>query len=118
MKIDPVGTAQPGEYTFVSPHSGFAYRFTPYAPGEKLRPEAKATADVVQGSAPLEVAFSAAGDLTHHWDFGDGTTSDASNPTHVYESLGQLHCNTYSDKWGRCNINDLPRNPCVASCTG
>ena len=89
MKIDPVGTAQPGEYTFASPHSGFAYRFTPYTPGEKLRPEAKATADVVQGSAPLEVAFSAAGDLTHHWDFGDGTTSDASNPTHVYESLGQ-----------------------------
>ena len=89
MKIDPVGTAQPGEYTFASPHSGFAYRFTPYTPGERLRPEAKATADVVQGSAPLEVAFSAAGDLTHHWDFGDGTTSDASNPTHVYQSLGQ-----------------------------
>ena len=33
--------------------------------------------------------FSAAGDLTHHWSFGDGTTSTESNPTHVYESLGQ-----------------------------
>ena len=35
MKIVPVGTAHPGEYTFASPHNGVAYRFTPYAPGEK-----------------------------------------------------------------------------------
>ena len=89
MKVVPVGTAQPGEYTFAAPHGGFAYRFTPYAPGEKLRPEAKASADVLQGSAPLTVTFSAAGDLAHHWTFGDGATSTESNPTHVYESLGQ-----------------------------
>ena len=31
MKIVPVGTAQPGKYTFASPHNGVAYRFTPYA---------------------------------------------------------------------------------------
>ena len=36
MKILPIGTAQPGEYTFASPHSDFAYRFTPYAPGENF----------------------------------------------------------------------------------
>ena len=89
MKIVPVGTARPGEHTFASPYNGVAYRFTPYAPGEKLRPEAKASADVLQGSAPLTVNFSAAGDVAHHWSFGDGTTSTESNPTHVYESLGQ-----------------------------
>ena len=89
MKVVPVGTAHPGEYTFAAPHGGFAYRFTPYAPGEKLRPEAKASADVLQGSAPLTVTFSAAGDLAHHWTFGDGTTSTESNPRHVYENLGQ-----------------------------
>ena len=88
MKIVPVGTAYPGEYTFASPYNGVAYRFTPYAPGEKLRPEAKASADVFQGSAPLTVNFSAAGDLAHHWSFGDGATSTESNPMHVYESLG------------------------------
>ena len=89
MKVAPVGTAHPGEHTFAAPHGGFAYRFTPYAPGEKLRPEAKASADVLQGSAPLTVTFSAAGDLAHHWTFGDGTTSTESNPTHVYENFGQ-----------------------------
>ena len=89
MKILPIGTAQPGEYTFTSPHHDFAYRFTPYTPGEKLRPEAKASADVLQGSAPLTVSFLSEGDFTSHWDFGDGTTSDASNPTHVYKNLGQ-----------------------------
>ncbi|MCY4569914.1 MAG: DUF5060 domain-containing protein, partial [Candidatus Poribacteria bacterium] len=88
MKIVPVGTAHPGEYTFASPQNGVAYRFTPYSPGEKLRPEARASADVLQGNAPLTVNFSAAGDLSHHWNFGDGTTSTASNPTHVYENLG------------------------------
>ena len=89
MKIVPVGTAHPGEHTFASPYNGVAYRFTPYAPGEKLRPEAKASADVLQGSAPLTVNFSAAGDVAHHWSFGDGATSTESNPTHVYENLGR-----------------------------
>ena len=32
MKIVPIGTAQPGAYTFTAPYSDFAYRFTPYAP--------------------------------------------------------------------------------------
>ena len=89
MKIIPIGTAQPGTYRFAAPHSGFAYRFTLYSPGEKLRPEAKASADALQGSAPFTVNFSAADDLMQHWDFGDGTISDELNPTHVYESLGQ-----------------------------
>ena len=89
MKIIPIGTAQQGTYRFAAPHSGFAYRFTLYSPGEKLRPEAKASADALQGSAPFTVNFSAADDLMQHWDFGDGTISDELNPTHVYESLGQ-----------------------------
>ena len=89
MKVLPIGTAQPGEYTFTSPHKDFAYRFTPYAPGEKIRPEAKANADIIQGSAPLTVNFSADGNLTQSWDFGDGTTSEESNPTHTYQNLGQ-----------------------------
>lgn len=117
MEILPIGTAQPGEYTFDSHQSDFAYRFTPYAPGEKIRPEAKASADVVQGSAPLTVAFSAEGNLSQKWDFGDGTTSDESNPTHVYENLGQytvtLWVATAENIKSRTalTINVLPQEP-------
>ena len=89
MKVLSIGTAQLGEYTIDAFQSDFAYRFTPYAPGEKLRPEATAEVDVTQGSAPLAVAFSAAENLTYLWDFGDGTTSVEPNPTHVFEELGQ-----------------------------
>jgi glucose/arabinose dehydrogenase len=46
------------------------------------------------GPSPLSVQFSSAGSydpenlaLTYLWDFGDGTTSTAANPSHVYESL-------------------------------
>ena len=117
MKILPIGTAQPGEYTFTSPHNDFAYRFTPYAEGEKLRPEAKVSADAVQGSAPFTVTFSADGDMTQHWDFDDGTTSDESNPIHVYEKLGQYTVIlTLTDAEGTSsttalNINVLPPVP-------
>ncbi len=117
MKIQSIGTAQPGEYTFTSTHSDYAYRFTPYAPGEKLRPDANVSADVVQGSAPLTVAFSAADDLTQHWNFGDGTTSDELNPTHVYEKLGQYNATLQvTDAEGAISttaltINVLPETP-------
>lgn len=89
MKEVPIGTARPGQYTFSSPRSDYVYRFTPYKAGEKLRPEARASADITLGSAPLEVRFTAAGNLKQHWDFGDGTISTDSNPSHVYDRFGQ-----------------------------
>ncbi|MFH1450438.1 MAG: PKD domain-containing protein, partial [archaeon] len=55
-------------------------------------PIAKASAAPRSGRAPLEVRFSSegsrdpeGGDLTYHWDFGDGETSEEANPVHVYE---------------------------------
>jgi PKD repeat protein len=106
MEIVPVGTAQPGEYALSS--SGYIYRFTPYKPGEKIRPEAKASANVTQGSVPLEAKFSAAGDLDCHWDLGDGTTSDESNPTHVYEKFGQYLVKlTVTDEDGASSTTSL-----------
>ncbi|MFC7896603.1 PQQ-dependent sugar dehydrogenase [Streptomyces sp. NPDC057381] len=59
-------------------------------------PVAQAGADTTSGTAPLTVAFSSAGSsdadgdaLTHAWDFGDGATSTAADPTHTYTTNGQ-----------------------------
>ncbi|MBA7550315.1 hypothetical protein ES705_42826 [subsurface metagenome] len=89
MKETPYGTAQPGQYTFASPKENMVYRFTPYTSGEKIRPEAVVSADVIHGAAPLTVNFSSSYILNMHWDFGDGSTSEESNPTHVFQELGR-----------------------------
>ncbi|MDN3256740.1 PQQ-dependent sugar dehydrogenase [Streptomyces sp. MA25(2023)] len=59
-------------------------------------PVAQATANTTSGKAPLAVTFSSAGSsdadgdaLTHAWDFGDGATSTAADPTHTYTADGQ-----------------------------
>ena len=57
------------------------------------QPVVNATANVLSGVAPLEVQFSgiaAGGDgaLTYAWDFGDGETSSAQDPTHTYTGNG------------------------------
>ncbi|AQS65902.1 PQQ-dependent sugar dehydrogenase [Streptomyces pactum] len=59
-------------------------------------PVAQAKANTTSGAAPLAVAFSSAGSsdadgdaLTHSWDFGDGATSTAANPSHTYTTNGQ-----------------------------
>jgi glucose/arabinose dehydrogenase len=58
-------------------------------------PVAIAVADDTEGLPPLTVHFSSAGSLdpegvplSYSWDFGDGTTSTAANPTHVYATAG------------------------------
>jgi gliding motility-associated-like protein len=55
-------------------------------------PEASFDSDPVSGCVPLVVQFtntSVAGTpMTYVWYFGDGDTSHAANPTHVYTSVG------------------------------
>lgn len=58
-------------------------------------PVAVAAADKTSGQAALKVRFSSAGTtdqdgdtLTYHWDFGDGTSSTAANPSHTYRQNG------------------------------
>ncbi|SEC47832.1 PKD domain-containing protein [Amycolatopsis tolypomycina] len=62
-----------------------------YLGGGSAAPVAKATADRTSGPAPLTVNFSSAGSadpggstLRYSWNFGDGTTSTAANPSHTY----------------------------------
>jgi len=58
-------------------------------------PSVSASATPTSGSAPLTVSFSSAGTsdpeneaLTYAWDFGDGATSTAANPSHVFTHEG------------------------------
>ncbi|MEU4154153.1 PQQ-dependent sugar dehydrogenase [Streptomyces sp. NPDC026659] len=72
-------------------------------------PVAKAAADRTSGQAALKVRFSSAGTtdqdgdtLTHHWDFGDGSSSSAANPTHTYRKNGTYTATlTAEDSSGR-----------------
>lgn len=88
MTVSPIGTASPGEFSFSAPKANYALRLTPYAHGEKLRPEAKAQASVTEGSVPLRVTFSTPSTLNRQWDFGNGETSSAASVTRVYEDVG------------------------------
>jgi PKD repeat protein len=57
-----------------------------------LYPHADFSADPVFGSVPLVVAFtdrsSGSTPRAYQWDFGDGGTSTAMNPTHTYTAAG------------------------------
>ncbi|MEV8508684.1 PQQ-dependent sugar dehydrogenase [Actinoplanes sp. NPDC051475] len=71
------------------------YRFD-YLAGSNRAPTAVASADRTSGQAPLPVTFSSAGSsdpehgaLTYSWNFGDGSTSTAANPTKTYTTNGK-----------------------------
>lgn len=69
--------------------TGEYWQFTTAA--QPAAPQANFIADVTSGDAPLAVSFT---DLSSHaptswsWDFGDGGTSSAQNPSHTYDTPG------------------------------
>ncbi|MGW4565884.1 PQQ-dependent sugar dehydrogenase [Streptomyces sp. NPDC004561] len=87
-------------------HSGL-YRIENATDGHS--PVAQAAADRTSGQAPLKVAFSSAGTsdqdgdaLTYSWDFGDGASSTAADPTHKYKKNGTYTATvTAKDTTGR-----------------
>ncbi|MFG2949496.1 PQQ-dependent sugar dehydrogenase [Streptomyces adustus] len=87
-------------------HSGL-YRIENATDGHS--PVAQAAASRTSGQAPMKVAFSSAGSsdqdgdaLTYSWDFGDGATANAANPTHKYKKNGTYAATvTAKDTTGR-----------------
>jgi len=88
MKTLPIGSAGPGRFSFTPPKNDFAIRLTRYAPGEKIRPQAVAEADKLEGIAPLTVNFSTPWDEECLWDFGDGSSSTGTSPSHIFAEPG------------------------------
>jgi len=89
MTTSPAGTARPGTFT-VTPHKAdVAFRFTPYAVGEPLRPEARIEATSTEGIPPMTVVFKAITEAAQAgWDFGDGTTPIGSEVNHTFTQPG------------------------------
>jgi len=74
--------------------------------------------------APITVDFTnfSANGANYTWDFGDGSTSSALNPSHTYTTNG-VYTVSLSVDGGNCGTDDLvipnyisidPNNPCIA----
>jgi hypothetical protein len=57
MTITSMGSASPGKFSFTPPKTNYLLRLAAYKPGEKIRPQAKASAGPTEGIAPLKVQF-------------------------------------------------------------
>lgn len=70
-----------------------------------VRLQAGFTFDVLEGLGPFPAKFTstATGDVvSHHWDFGDGSSSVAENPSHNYNATGLYTVNlTVTDSAGK-----------------
>ncbi len=89
MATTSLNDAKPGRFAFSAPGGNYLLRLAAYGPGEKTRPEVKATATPTTGIAPLTVRFSTDSRLRLVWSFGDGSPiTRKANPEHVYQRPG------------------------------
>ncbi|HET8735283.1 MAG TPA: malectin domain-containing carbohydrate-binding protein, partial [Pricia sp.] len=79
-----------------------------------VAPMAVANASTVSGDAPLQVAFSSVGSeddkgiVSYAWDFKDGSTSNAANPQHTFDTPGIYNVSlTISDAEGETDVANI-----------
>lgn len=75
----------------------------------RLSPTVKAQFNTpAQGCIPYNAVFenTSAGGLNFLWNFGDGTTSTADNPTHLYTTVGSYTVNLFAFDSTSCNKID------------
>ncbi len=58
------------------------------------------TSDIDRGCIPLEVNFTGPELANYYWDFGDLTSSNLQNPTHIYTSAGEFEAKLFDDNGG------------------
>ncbi|MBB5869262.1 glucose/arabinose dehydrogenase [Allocatelliglobosispora scoriae] len=86
-----------------------------YIAGDRA-PIAVAAGTPTSGPTPLTVNFSSAGSrdpdglaITYAWTFGDGGTSTAANPSHVYTTAGTFNAQlTVKDPGGKTGVANVP----------
>lgn len=91
VQTDPLN----GDLHYVSITTGEVRRIRYTGTGGNAAPVAVANANPDVGSPPLNVQFSSSGSfdpdndpIGFGWNFGDGTTSTAANPTHTFATTG------------------------------
>lgn len=74
-----------------APFANYRIGYDLFGSGGNAWPVAVVSANPAEGDVPVSVGFSAAGSLdpdgtiaSYAWDFGDGATSTAANPSHAY----------------------------------
>jgi PKD repeat protein len=98
LRIDGVGTGDPVSTGYSDYGSIGEYRLTGTIPATGSQaPVAAASATPVSGTAPLVVNFSSANShdsdgsiVAYAWNFGNGATSTAANPTYTYTVPGNF----------------------------
>ncbi|MCS6905716.1 MAG: PKD domain-containing protein, partial [Bacteroidia bacterium] len=70
---------------------------------------AEFTPSVYSGCSPLTVSFTnrSTGAISYRWDFGDGNTSTATNPTHTFRTPGRYVVRLTAENPNLCNRSDF-----------
>jgi len=85
--------------------------------GKNKFPVAFVSAEITSDKAPLDVSFKGSGldkdgfIISYQWDFGDGATSKAQNPTHIFQNSGKYIVTfTVTDNNGAIGIKKITIN--------